>query len=504
MYLVKSIILVQALFIVTKTGPELPPTGLIVVMVAYALLSTVGALHFTVIKRLHRQYKLNATGKLSRLNRKWLATLVGIFILSLVSAFLFVLESPKWDAFEWALTVAAIPVYYVVFRFARKAAQKEYAARFDRAKAMRVSFWVVGVILCLLYATIGLFGQHAMDSLTLEETLNSIPAPFKDSPSALMTDLDKLSCFANGLTAFGLAQVSDTSFLVAFICRFVVYAAVFFGLMNLFNFCLLTAQEIKEEFQPLETDQNNGSIRSILVRYILALAGISVVFVVLFMAFEGIVEKTQADENKTKIETFVTDRASHLIYIIDGHYEINKRFDEIKAPYDQERDRIVGERKAEAVRLINEYYDRCLNNIDSYLDWRDNPLLLNFTHLLGDKAMKDELKKQLTKNADDTLLIQEYNAIQEQLKEPRAALVTELEQHESDIPSDKRLQLEAAFARESKLTLWSVFEGNSENPVIDGILNPEDGTSRDELKQCITDLINEARAYALTEIDGIA
>lgn len=135
-YFTVAIAVIIVLFLISKTAPTFPAPMLIVVLLAYAALSTIGALHFTVINRLHKQMKLNKEGRLSRITRKWTLTFIAIFILSLISACLFVLESPKWNILEWFLVCFAIPLYYVVYLVAQQALSKEYAARFDRANAI--------------------------------------------------------------------------------------------------------------------------------------------------------------------------------------------------------------------------------------------------------------------------------------------------------------------------------------------------------------------------------
>lgn len=261
-YFSRAAAFLAALGITAWLAAYLPSLALAVLMVGYAVFSTIGALHFTVIKRLHKQYKLEEEGNLSRLNRKWVLTLAVLFILSLVSAFVFVLESPKWDALEWVFTICGVPLYFLVFIFTQRHLKKEYAPKFDRAKAMRVSFWVVGVILCLGYAVVSLFVAAPESNITLQSTLEATPNSFAYSPSALMSDTGKLSSFVDALVAFGMTKASGLSIAVAFICRFVIYAAVFFGLVNLFNFCLLSNDEIRAEFQPLMIDREEIALRT--------------------------------------------------------------------------------------------------------------------------------------------------------------------------------------------------------------------------------------------------
>lgn len=505
-YLARAIPAIVILYIAAKAAPNLPPIMLALLMIVYAALSTVGALYFTVIKRLHRQYKLNEGGKLSRLNHKWLVTLIVLFIFALASALFFVLESPKWDALDWLLIFVAPFLYYFIFLGSLKFFEKEYAPRFDRAEAMKVSFWIMIVLLCVAYILLSTFTQNTVDGLTLSAALDSIPQPYKYSPSALMVDLDALSHLANGITAFGQTLISNTSFLIAIICRFAFYAAIVLGLMNLFRSSLLSPQEIKEEFQVLDTNKSNDHSRPILKRYIVALTLISLIFTVSFVALNSEAERVKESAEMTGIESFVDNATKHLVYIADEEYMLYWEFNDLKKRYDQESEKVIGEKKKVLEPLINDYYSRCQKNVDSYLDWRENPVLSALNRLLGEKAIKDEFKKQITRDVSDSMLIEQYNTLQDQLSNLRSGLLAELKNNHPDAPPDAIKDFEVLLDSnsENRLELWSVLgESAADATVTKVLVNPKEGITRDELRDEINGLIDEARTRAYKTIDVV-
>lgn len=97
-YLLNAFATVMSIWVVYLKSQLITAIALLPVFIAYSLMSTLGALYFTTIKRIHREYELAKEGRLSQINRKWPLRMAVFFIISLVSAFLFTLESPRWDA----------------------------------------------------------------------------------------------------------------------------------------------------------------------------------------------------------------------------------------------------------------------------------------------------------------------------------------------------------------------------------------------------------------------
>ena len=69
-YFLRAVFLMLALFLLAKIAPNLPTGLLMLAIIVYAFIAMVGSLHFVVMRRTLRQYKLREEGSLSKLNRK--------------------------------------------------------------------------------------------------------------------------------------------------------------------------------------------------------------------------------------------------------------------------------------------------------------------------------------------------------------------------------------------------------------------------------------------------
>ena len=503
--------LLAALGITAWLAAYLPSLALAVLMVGYAVFSTIGALHFTVIKRLHKQYKLEEEGNLSRLNRKWVLTLAVLFILSLVSAFVFVLESPKWDALEWVFTICGVPLYFLVFIFTQRHLKKEYAPKFDRAKAMRVSFWVVGVILCLGYAVVSLFVAAPESSITLQSTLEATPNSFAYSPSALMSDTGELSSFVDALVAFGMTKASGLSIAVAFICRFVIYAAVFFGLVNLFNFCLLSNDEIRAEFQPLMIDREEIAFGPILKRYIVIIAALSIVFIVLFQFANTETERTHSTNEQTMIQTFIQEQTKNFIFIFDGEYEKLREFDKIRRSYNEDREKLLDEAQNSLASLINDYYNRCQENVGSYADWRKDFFtggspLAQFLGFIDINNEKTSFKDEISKGIDTSELTSQYRDFQNQLISLDRDFYEKVKGLELDSLSGETAQIEQFIEQQinekTDINLWSILDDPNEETLVKSVLDGD--PNQEGFTDKVNELINHARNSSLAKLKTLS
>ena len=518
MYFLKAILLVACLMLVGLAAPYLPSVLIPIILVAFSLLSTCGALYYTVVNRLHKQYKLNAGGQLSHINRRWTWKMVGFLVLFLFSGFFFLLEAPKWDALEWVLTWLAAPVYYVVFLFAEQYLRKEFAPKFYKANAMKWSFWIVGVLLCLVYALLSLL-LPSVDYGSLAEAFQQTAKPYAASPSALMCEVDKLTSLGDGIVAFGISQIADVSAPIAFVCRFAIYASVFFGLVNQFGFCLLGKDEIRSEFQLLpareaepEDDKTSDVLSSNTIRrpYAIAVSVVLIVAMALYMALEAEAAKAQATQEHTAIEQFVNDQMDALVFLVDGAYEQTKEWSENRDSYAQQIEDLRHERNDALEPMIDEYYGRCEENIDSYLEWYYGiaggwaKFLKPFGNLGGDDAVKTFLER-ITEGTDGDAIQEAYRGYQERIEQ----LKSEASLLNLNDPLEQQLQAgEADDAGSSDddqadltLDLWQPLSGWGSNSIVkDTLLNTDADVSRDQMKEKLLALIETARSDTMEKL----
>lgn len=467
-YFVTACVLMACLFVLSRLAPVLPMWALLPFLIAFAVLSTMGALYHTVIWRFHKQYKLVAGGTLSYYNRRWRVWFAGFMIASLVSAFLFMLESPKWDALEWALLCAAIPIYYVVFKASASFLSREYAPRFYKSRAMILSFWIVGIALCLLYAILTSV-LPGPEYASLQAAFDATAKHYADSPSALMADLDRLTSFADGLTSFGMLELQGASYMLGLICRFVVYAAVFFSLVNQFGFCLLTPEEMKSEFQLLPVyDERSGTFerpeqgRSLDKVYLAVFAGVVIAASAILLGLEGAAEHARASEEQTAIEAFINEQTALAVHVLDGEYERMKSSEEVRA-----------QMREELEPLVNDYYDGCRENVAEYVSWRKSPLGM-LSNWAEPGRRKARFKDGITKDVSDAEIERVYGEYEDRLS-----------------------VLDQAQARVSWLNLWSVLEASAYSQQVQELFANED-----DLEAKVVSMIEAARQNTLSELSA--
>ena len=186
-----------------------------------------------------------------------------------------------------------------------------------------------------------------------------------------MVEIDQFSSFTDGLVIYGIAKVSSGSSVIALVFQLIIFGSVIFGLANLFNFSLLTNQEIADEFHPLKTDDTPNANEGILKRYLVIAAVISLVFFVLFLSFDSWAERERATEEHTAIESFIETEKEHLIFAVDNADGKHLIFEKVSDEYGQKRDEIKAEYRMKVDPLLHTYYDTCREKIDSYLDGRE-------------------------------------------------------------------------------------------------------------------------------------
>lgn len=494
-YFVKAILLVVCLMLVSWVAPHMPSVLLPLFFIAYTAISTIGALYYTVINRLHRQKKLADAGNLSKLNRKWVWRMVGILVVAIISGFFFVLESPKWDGYEWLLIWIAIPLYFGVFRFLQHQLKKEYAPKFYKAHAMRWSFWIVGVILCAAYAIITSLLTSQNHYETLAAAFDAVQEPYQHAPSVLMGEIEGVSSLADGLTAYGIGQFSDDLIIVGIIFKAITYASVFFGLVSQFGFCLLDLTEIKSEFQILPSYDEDDSSGPVLPRYLIAGATVVIVTYVAFLCTEFEFAKVRATGEYTFITEWVDENKGVLIDLADGAYADMKDWHMQKEASIQAVETVLVERNDQLTPLINEYYDQCLSNIDPYLDWYYGPagtvakLMKPFGNPMAGMA-KDAFLEQIKAGVDDGSIMESYAEYQEKLRA--------LQEESSAILTVAEVGALFGGSDDDTLNLWAPLEDPSN--VNDVLLNTEEGVSREDMQDKVGELIEWAREDSLSKI----
>ncbi|WP_165246944.1 hypothetical protein [Adlercreutzia sp. ZJ141] len=508
-YFIKAIIAVAALTLIGKFAPNFPSFSFPFIFLAYALPSTIGAMYYVVTNRFHRQLRFNEKGKLSSFNRKWFVWLLGFFIFFLFSGFFFVLEAPEWDNLEWLLVWLAVPFYYIVFLFAQRAAKKELAPKFYKASAIKWSFFITVIVLSIIYAFMPVQAPWG-DSATLEEALRNPLREFDISSCALLNEADKLSSFTDTLVTYGLNQIAVGSLAIAIVVRFVLCLSVFLGLVNIFSFCLLNWQEAKSVFQLLPVDEQEYANNSqpTMKRYFLVIAGIWLVLALLFLGFEYEISKATAVAEHTAVDTIIDDLQKRTLRMTpDGMKEIDKLKEQdeerqtTSSDYREEFDRITQDKEINPKDQIEEYYNQCINNLDSYLDWYDGfgGRVTKIIKPLGKQKALDKFRELVIDPVDKSGLEDKYAQYIDKLYQNHNEYLSKMISTDPNAPSKEPASAEA---NEKELELWECLNSENESfTVNDTLLNTDKNTDRSTHREKLIGLINKERDRVLRQLN---
>lgn len=517
-FFLKAGILLVLLTVIGNCAPYFPPIIFPFIILLYAIPATIGAMYNVVVKRVHRQYMYNERGKLSHYNRTWLGWCMLFFVLSLISGFLFVLGAPTWDLYEWVLIWLAIPVSYLVFQAVQQVSKKQYTPRFYKARAITWSMVIVGILLCIAYALIST-GFSPQGSLDFREDIVNRLRPYADSSCALFCEVDKLNTFSSYLTKYGLTYIAGPSFVAALLIKIILSFSVFFGIASQLGCCFLSWKEVSGEFQLLPANDEDDADQPFKRRYFVWALILWLVLSGAFLGADHAIEQVKATNEGTAVDSFLDDLTNLIVIatenspeeLVDSFQkgaeessreeEYQRKLDDLKSQYEQQ-----------LTDQTNAYYDACLGNLDSYMEWYDG-FAGGFAKLIrpiGEGMAKDEFIKRVTDPVDSSELTSTYA----QYCSEMANLEDDYwQQWNSSHPGSPF----SAFAGnqgtsddqddgESQYTieLWPNWDSDEGKDVIDSILlSTGSGSDHDSIRSGIETFINQQRDRVLVQIDAV-
>ena len=510
-YLTKAIPFLAFITIMGNALPFLPSYAFLIAVFIVAIPAAIGSIYNITVNRAHKQYLYNKESRFFKFNKKWTISFVVLFILALISASLLFIHAPLWNQKEWALAWIAVPLFYVVFWAAQKFCKQEYAPRFFRAKAFSLALVLTLGILCLAYIVQSPETPYA----TKEEFLNALnnrSIPFQTSNSILLFEIGKISSYTTYLTNFGLSYITGASFITAQIIKVVISFSIFAGIIALLRFCLLTTEDIKNVFCLLPATENGCGQQPILKRYLLILATICIFYSAVFMVADTELAKHKSQDNTTFTDTLLETSTRILDLSISYSpneiadiIETNEQSTQLTEDYQNNKEAYISENKPIVEEKINQYFDNCINNIDSYIEWR-NSIAGNFAHAsqivgVGQNMAKDEFKKRVVDPVDHSDLDSSYAQYIDGLKLLHDEYWTSKQQVEPTIPSEYILVDEDALNNMKQLSLWPEWDSNA-GTVFGGILLAN--TDNDSMeKEKIASLINERRALTMGSLEAV-
>ena len=445
-YLIKAVVLLALFCLIACLGPTMPPICLAFLWSILSIASAIGVAYHYVINKARNRTGLEDGGVVARMNSGRFFSLTIAFVVSAMCVGGMMLELPKWELPEWAMLIAAIPLYIVIFLFMVKVLKKEFKPLLRVSRTVAASSAILFALLLIVYLVIILACPVAYyDSMT--DAFLSAKQPFKDSPSTLLADMGYLTALVDGLTTFAMSRVSENSLAGYVAWRAALCASTALGISGLIGTCSLKLRELKLVFQPLtaadmlETTSKDDSIDATedapkpMKRYIVIACLLPAILVTCCVALDAKVTEAAKTDGYTMVRAAIREQVGMAACIIDG-----KRYDyeKVKGLHDKAQElseNLAAEREAALTPLINEIYDKRLENVDSYLDWyyslpADYERLLQFFAGTVEDGMKEQLAKMINERVDETGLDETMNYYWEQSLKLESDIADDLARYE--------------------------------------------------------------------------
>lgn len=433
-YLVKVIALIALFVLIALLAPTMPPLCLAILWAALSIAAAIGVAYHYVINKARNRAGLEDGGMIARFNSGRVFTLTVAFVVSALCVGGLILELPKWEFPEWIMLVAAVPLYFVIFRLMGKALKREYKPLLRLSRTVVASSAVLCAVLLLAFAAI----WPAMPMTHYESMTDAFlhaKQPFANSPSALLADLGFLTALVDGLTEFAMSRVVDGSLAGYVVWRIVLCASTAAGVSTLIGTCSLELRELKFVFQPLEAADNPSANYKPLKRYIAIACALPVILVVCTAMVNAKATEVAETEGYTMVRAAIRERVGITVCVIDGkQYD----YDKVQGLYEKvakQSDELAAEREAALTPLINEAYDKRLENVDAYLDWYYS-LPANYERLLQifagtiEDGMKEQFAAKINDGVDETALAETMSYYWDRSLKLKADIAEELAGYE--------------------------------------------------------------------------
>ncbi len=434
-YLVKAIVLFALFGLIAWFAPMMPPISLAIIWAVVSALSAIGVAYHYVIGKVRKRYGLRDGGASARLNSGRVFTLTLAFIVSAICVGGLILELPKWDFADWIVLALAIPLYIAIYLATRKALAKQYTLDcLWTSRTVIVSSAILCALLLLAYLLICFLGPVAHYE-TMTEAFLGAKQPFEGSSSVLLEDFGYATALIDGLTAFAMARVSEESLAGYVVWRVVLFFSTAAGISSLIGACSLKLSELKLVFQPLHAVDDPENDPPLMKRYVVMACVLPILLVACSAAADMKVSEMAETDGYTMIKHAVREQVGMAACVIDG-----KRYDyeRVKELFDKAReasDNLAAERERVLIPIINEQFDKRIENVDAYLDWyyslpADYERLVQFFTGTIEDSMREQLEAKINEGIDETELDEQLEYYLQKSEELVSLTEQELGQYE--------------------------------------------------------------------------
>lgn len=439
-YAIKAAAVVALLFLFSRVAAWAPGWCVAVVWAACSVLLAVGITYHAVVKKTINQAALHAGGMLGRINGGRTFRVIAAFIVSAVGVAGLLVVSVGWDAWQWGLAVAAVPLFLLVNMLVDKVVGKEAALLFRASLDVRASAWITGAL--LFVASFVLFAaQPAPEVTSATEAFLSAENPFASSPSTIMSEAGLAVSYADALSTYGLSRLGELNAFGRYCAQTLLLVSSIFGLAGLLGTCALDLRELKRVFLPLEkigarqekmarVSRGAGAPQPIFLKApIVAAVAAPLILVGAFVASDSALAQMKAADELTPAENLVREAFGTTAYVLDNKYYDQQQVQALMEETTVKSAALSEDARNDLIPRVNAVFDARVANVDSYLDWyyslgADYERLGNLITGTIESFVADQLTSSLEAGVDDS----EYLSTLQGYVDQAAALKAEYEE----------------------------------------------------------------------------
>lgn len=440
LYFVKGFCLVGFLFVLSRFEASMP---IILVAIVWAVLSSVSSIGLTyhaVIRKIHKQLMLVDSGVPGKINEGRFGSLLISFVLSAILIASLMFEVVKWSFWEWIILLISVPLFFAAMGVAKWFSKKSYEPFYQRSKSILINSGIVGVLLCVIYLAVSCI-TPPVTYVSAAEAFLAAGNPFAQSPSVLLCDAGMINAFIDGSIAYALSQVAEGSIVGYVALKAILGASALFGFSSLLGTCSINNAELKRVFQPLAAAKDSDECQSIVPKYVAFACIFPLVLAIALPVCDSIAKTASETQEYDRVETFIRDKIGIAAYYLDGKYYDQQAVKALVEEAHQKSMSISGEAIEKLTPLINEAYDKRIDNVDAYLDWyyslpADYERLIQFFAGSIEDGMKTQLEAKINEGIDDSEFNELYEEYIQQATTLKEDMKNSLEEHElKDIPA---------------------------------------------------------------------
>ena len=417
-YAIKAAAVVALLFLFSRVAAWAPGWCIAVVWAACSVLLAAGITYHAVVKKTINQAALHAGGMLGRINGGRTFRLVAAFIVSAVGVAGLLVASVGWDAWQWGLAVAAVPLFLLVYMLVDKVVGKEAASLFRASLGARASACITGGLLFVV--SFALFTVQPTPEVTsATEAFLSAENPFASSPSTIMSEAGLAVSYADALSTYGLSRLGELNAFGRYCAQGLLLLSSLFGLAGLLGTCALDMRELKRVFLPLEkigTEQEKmacagrgaGASQPVLLKApVVAAVAAPLILVGAFVASDSALAQMKAADELTPAENLVREAFGTTAYVLDGKYYDQQQVQTLMEETAVKTAALSEDARNDLVPRVNAVFDARVANVDSYLDEyytlaADYDRLIKLITGTIESFVADQLTESLEAGVDDS------------------------------------------------------------------------------------------------------